>query len=106
MTGALSFARLLAMTILISHADAMGDLPHAIQRERKLLTHNQAEYMRVGRACGFTQKELAHQAGRIEGMLDALSYVMQADWCSRNDHPVPLVTADDVWRYVEEIAGR
>lgn len=43
MTGALSFARLLAMIILISHADAMGGLPHAIQRERKLLTHNLVE---------------------------------------------------------------
>lgn len=94
------------MTILVSYANPMTDLPRAIQRERAKLRQMTAAYEETKSASGFTKNDLAHQAGLVAGMLEALSYVMQGDWCARNDHPVSIVTADDVWRYVEETAGK
>jgi hypothetical protein len=94
------------MTVLVSYANPMVDLPLAIKREREALKRIEAAYAETKSASGFTKFDIGHQQGKIAGMLDALSYVMQGDWCSKNDHPVPMVTADDVWRYVEWIAGK
>ncbi len=90
------------MSALVTGAEAMHTLPDLVHAEIARLDYMREAYELSKSASGFNQRDIARQVGYVQGLKGAFVHVLQEDWCSRNDHPVPMTGLSDADRYISE----